>query len=83
MVLAGIFLFIMNYYNYRILAKEEKERKKHEKGEEKEDGPIRTHTSPVKEDTPTLDEKQDGHETVPLKSEEEALKNGANITSEA
>ncbi|KAJ7317056.1 hypothetical protein JRQ81_003218 [Phrynocephalus forsythii] len=83
MVLAGIFLFIMNYYNYRMLAKEEKERKKCEKGEEKEDGPKSTHTIPEKEDTTTLDEKQGGHETVPLKSEEEVLKNGANSTSEA
>nr|XP_020668276.1 monocarboxylate transporter 2-like isoform X2 [Pogona vitticeps] len=83
MVLAGTFLFIMNYYNYRMLAKEEKARGKHEKVEERDDGPIRTHTNPKKGETTKLDEKQDGHETFPLKSEEEGLKNGANITSEA
>ncbi|XP_028680872.2 monocarboxylate transporter 2-like [Erpetoichthys calabaricus] len=34
MLLAGIFLFIMNYYNYRLLEKEEKEREKKEEDEE-------------------------------------------------
>ncbi|MBN3294035.1 MOT2 protein, partial [Polypterus senegalus] len=36
MLLAGIFLFIMNYYNYRLLEKEEKEREKEEEEEKVE-----------------------------------------------
>nr|XP_060622379.1 monocarboxylate transporter 2-like [Anolis sagrei ordinatus]XP_060622380.1 monocarboxylate transporter 2-like [Anolis sagrei ordinatus]XP_060622381.1 monocarboxylate transporter 2-like [Anolis sagrei ordinatus] len=82
MVLAGIFLCIMNYYNYRMLAKEEKARRKHE-ATETDDEAVRTPTFPKEEDTTKVEKMQDGHETIPLKSEEEGLKNGAQITNEA
>ncbi|XP_062978122.1 monocarboxylate transporter 2-like isoform X2 [Elgaria multicarinata webbii] len=75
MVLAGIFLFIMNYYNYRMLAKEEKERKRHEM-EKKDDGAVRIQTFPDKGDATNTEKMQGGHEKVPLKSEEDGLQNG-------
>ncbi|XP_060127309.1 monocarboxylate transporter 2-like [Zootoca vivipara] len=80
MVLAGIFLFIMNYYNYRMLAKEEKAKKKLE-AQKKDDGPMRTITA--EGNTTGVEEMNGGPEAVPLRSEEEALKNGANIACEA
>ncbi|XP_077781183.1 monocarboxylate transporter 2-like isoform X1 [Podarcis muralis] len=80
MVLAGLFLFIMNYYNYRMLAKEEKARKKIE-AQKKDDGPVRTVTA--EGNATGAEEMNGGPEAVPLGSEEEALKNGANIASEA
>ncbi|XP_008103608.1 monocarboxylate transporter 2 isoform X1 [Anolis carolinensis] len=82
MVLAGIFLFIMNYYNYRMLAKEEKARRKHE-AEKKDDEAVRTPTLPGEENTTKVEKMQDGHEAIPLRTEEEGLKNGAQIISEA
>ncbi|KAH0630264.1 hypothetical protein JD844_013095 [Phrynosoma platyrhinos] len=82
MVLAGIFLFIMNYYNYRMLAKEDKARKKQEE-EKNDDGSIRTQQFPKEEENTKVEKMQDGYETVPLRSEEEGLKNEAKITSEA
>ncbi|XP_044308061.1 monocarboxylate transporter 2-like isoform X2 [Varanus komodoensis] len=80
MVLAGTFLFIMNYYNYQMLAKEEKAKKK-EEVENQDDGHIRTHMITEQEDATNAEKVQDGHETVPLKSEEEGLKNTADSSS--
>ncbi|KAM6470890.1 monocarboxylate transporter 2-like isoform 2-T2 [Liasis olivaceus] len=80
MVLAGAFLFIMNYYNYRMLAKEEKKRRK-EEGEQKNDKHARTEIE--KGNLTVVEKTQDGNETVPLKSDENGLKNGANLPTEA
>ncbi|CAI5767561.1 monocarboxylate transporter 2-like isoform X1 [Podarcis lilfordi] len=80
MVLAGLFLFIMNYYNYRMLAKEKKAREKIE-AQKKGDGPVRTITA--EGNATGAEEMNGGPEAVPLGSEEEALKNGADIASEA
>ncbi|XP_053143899.1 monocarboxylate transporter 2-like isoform X2 [Hemicordylus capensis] len=80
MVLAGTFLFIMNYYNYRMISKKEKARKKHEVGN-KDAGHIRTETE--KGNITNMENMQDGHEAAPLRSEEGELKNEANSTAEA
>ncbi|XP_077181231.1 monocarboxylate transporter 2-like isoform X2 [Paroedura picta] len=65
MVLAGLFLFIMNYYNYRMLAKEEK--RKNGEVAKKNDGPLRTESKEDNFQTTKLT--QDGPETVPLRTE--------------
>ncbi|XP_007430952.1 monocarboxylate transporter 2-like isoform X1 [Python bivittatus] len=79
MVLAGAFLFIMNYYNYRMLAKEEKKRKKEEKQKDYE----HARTEIEKGNLTVVEKMQDGNETVPFKSDENGLKNGANLPTEA
>ncbi|XP_074861327.1 monocarboxylate transporter 2-like [Carettochelys insculpta] len=78
MVLAGTFLFIMNYYNYRMLAKEEKERKETEENM-KDSKHIRTEL----EDGNIWDKEkmQDGPEVEPLR-EEQGLKTEVNCKSE-
>lgn len=79
MVLAGTFLFIMNYYNYRMLAKEEKERKEMEE-KTKDNKHTRTET----EDGNSWDKEkmQDGPEVEPLREEQEGLKKEVNGLSE-
>ncbi|XP_027745099.1 monocarboxylate transporter 2-like [Empidonax traillii] len=75
MVLAGTFLFIMNYYNYRMLAKEEKERKI------KEEDPKSVRTENEGRNNWNKDTTQVGHELEPLREEQEGVKkeiNGAN-----
>lgn len=79
MVLAGTFLFIMNYYNYRMLAKEEKKRKK-EDGEKKDHEDARTEGD--EGNLKAVEKIQDVNETAPLKSDENGLKNGANLPTE-
>ncbi|KAM9533721.1 monocarboxylate transporter 2-like isoform 1-T2 [Guaruba guarouba] len=72
MVLAGTFLFIMNYYNYRVLAKEEKERK----AREEDPKTVRTENEGrnnwIKETT------QDGPELEPLREEQAGPKKEVN-----
>ncbi|KFV68017.1 Monocarboxylate transporter 2, partial [Dryobates pubescens] len=68
MVLAGIFLFIMNYYNYRILAKEEKERKA------KEEDPQSVRTESEDRNNWNKEPALDGPELEPLREEGEGLK---------
>ncbi|XP_032064995.1 monocarboxylate transporter 2-like isoform X2 [Thamnophis elegans] len=77
MVLAGTFLFIMNYYNYRMLEKEEKKRMK-EDGEKKDYEDARTE----KDEGKAVEKNQDFNETAPLKTDENGLKNGANLPTE-
>uniref|UniRef100_A0A8C5RST8 Major facilitator superfamily (MFS) profile domain-containing protein n=1 Tax=Laticauda laticaudata TaxID=8630 RepID=A0A8C5RST8_LATLA len=62
MVLAGTFLFIMNYYNYRMLAKEEKKRMK-EDGEKKDNEDARTKKG--EENVKAVEKIQDVNETFP------------------
>ncbi|KAL8212742.1 UNVERIFIED_CONTAM: hypothetical protein K2H54_057432 [Gekko kuhli] len=68
MVLAGLFLFIMNYYNYRMLAKEEKKKKC--EVAKKNDEHLRKESKDSNIQNTKL--MQDGPETVPLKTEKEA-----------
>uniref|UniRef100_A0A8C8BX65 Major facilitator superfamily (MFS) profile domain-containing protein n=1 Tax=Otus sunia TaxID=257818 RepID=A0A8C8BX65_9STRI len=77
MVLAGTFLFIMNYYNYRMLAKEEKERKVKE--DPKQD-PVRTENEG--RNNWNKETAQDGPELEPLRQEQEGLKKEVNGTNE-
>ncbi|XP_070789645.1 monocarboxylate transporter 2-like [Pituophis catenifer annectens] len=79
MVLAGTFLFIMNYYNYRMLAKEEKKRVK-ENGEKKDHEDARTEKD--EGNLKAVEKIQDVNETAPLKNDENGLKNGANLPTE-
>uniref|UniRef100_A0A8C6VS70 Major facilitator superfamily (MFS) profile domain-containing protein n=1 Tax=Naja naja TaxID=35670 RepID=A0A8C6VS70_NAJNA len=79
MVLAGTFLFIMNYYNYRMLAKEQKKRVK-EDGEKKDNEDARTEKS--EGNVKAVEKIQDVNETAPLKKDENGLKNGANLPTE-
>lgn len=74
MVLAGTFLFIMNYYNYRMLAKEEKERKT------KEEDPKRTEDEGKK--NWNKDSTQDGPELEPLREKGEGVTKEMNGTIE-
>ncbi|NWY29366.1 MOT2 protein, partial [Pheucticus melanocephalus] len=74
MVLAGTFLFIMNYYNYRMLAKEEKERK----AKEEDLKSVRTENEGKK--NWNKDSIQDGPELEPLKEKGEGLKKEMNGT---
>ncbi|RLV99666.1 hypothetical protein DV515_00009587 [Chloebia gouldiae] len=76
MVLAGTFLFIMNYYNYRMLAKEEKERKA------KEEDPKYVRTENEGKKTWNKDSTQDGPELEPLREKGEGLKKEMNGTNE-
>ncbi|XP_026532405.1 monocarboxylate transporter 2-like [Notechis scutatus] len=78
MVLAGTFLFVMNYYNYRMLAKEEKKRMK-EDGEKKDNEDARTKEG--ERNVKAVEKIQDVNETA-LKKEENGLKNGANLPTE-
>ncbi|KFW78410.1 Monocarboxylate transporter 2, partial [Phalacrocorax carbo] len=74
MVLAGTFLFIMNYYNYRMLAKEEKGRK----AKEEDSKSVRTENKGRNNwDKETI---QDGPELEPLKEELEGIKKEVNGT---
>ncbi|XP_063147617.1 monocarboxylate transporter 2-like isoform X2 [Candoia aspera] len=75
MVLAGAFLFIMNYYNYRMLAKEEKRKK--------EKRIMNMQGQKLRKETTVVEKMQDGNETVSLKNDENGLKNGANLPIEA
>lgn len=79
MVLAGVFLFIMNYYNYRMLAKEEKKKVK-EGGEKKDREDARTEKD--EGNLKAVEKIQDVNETAPLKNDENGLKNGANLPNE-
>ncbi|XP_066051633.1 monocarboxylate transporter 2-like isoform X2 [Chamaea fasciata] len=72
MVLAGTFLFIMNYYNYRMLAKEEKEIKR------KEEEPKSVRTEDEGKKTWNKDSTQDGPELEPLREEGEGVKKKMN-----
>lgn len=72
MVLAGTFLFIMNYYNYRMLAKEEKERKA------KEEDPKTVRTENEGRNTWTKETTRDGPELEPLREEQEGPKKEVN-----
>ncbi|XP_059679259.1 monocarboxylate transporter 2 [Gavia stellata] len=76
MVLAGTFLFIMNYYNYRMLAKEEKERKA------KEEEPKSVRTENEGRNNWKKETTQDGPELEPLRQEQEGLKKEVNGTNE-
>lgn len=76
MVLAGTFLFIMNYYNYRMLAKEEKERKA------KEEDLKSVRTENEGRNNWSKETAQDGPELEPLREEQEGLKKEANGTNE-
>uniref|UniRef100_A0A8B9Q177 Major facilitator superfamily (MFS) profile domain-containing protein n=1 Tax=Apteryx owenii TaxID=8824 RepID=A0A8B9Q177_APTOW len=76
MVLAGTFLFIMNYYNYRMLAKEEKERKA------KEEDPKIVRTENEGRSNWNKETLQDGPELEPLRDEQEGLKTEVNGTNE-
>ncbi|XP_025908448.1 monocarboxylate transporter 2-like [Nothoprocta perdicaria] len=76
MVLAGTFLFIMNYYNYHMLAKEEKERKA------KEEDPKIVRTENEGRSNWNKETQQDGPELEPLKDEREGLKTEVNGTNE-
>lgn len=79
MVLAGTFLFIMNYYNYRMLAKEERERKATEETV-KDNKHIRTETEDG--NIWAKEKMQDGPEVEPLTDEKEGLKKEVNGKSE-
>ncbi|XP_062486265.1 monocarboxylate transporter 2-like isoform X3 [Pezoporus occidentalis] len=72
MVLAGTFLFIMNYYNYRMLAKEEKERKA------KEEDPKTVRTENEGRNNWIKETTQDGPELEPLREEQEEPKKEVN-----
>ncbi|NXD71264.1 MOT2 protein, partial [Eolophus roseicapillus] len=72
MVLAGTFLFIMNYYNYRMLAKEEKERKA------KEEDPKTVRTENEGRNNGIKETTQDGPELEPLREEQEGPKKEVN-----
>ncbi|NXS11032.1 MOT2 protein, partial [Neodrepanis coruscans] len=74
MVLAGTFLFIMNYYNYRMLAKEEKERKI------KEEDPKSVRTENEGKSNWNKDTTQDGPELEPLREKQEEEKKEINGT---
>ncbi|NXN96823.1 MOT2 protein, partial [Rhinopomastus cyanomelas] len=74
MVLAGTFLFIMNYYNYHMLAKEEKERKS------KEEDPTSVRTEKEGRNDLNKETALNGPELEPLREEQEALKKEANGT---
>ncbi|XP_064012144.1 monocarboxylate transporter 2-like isoform X2 [Pogoniulus pusillus] len=76
MVLAGTFLFIMNYYNYRMLAKEEKERKT------KEEDPQSVRTESEGRNNLNKESALDGPELEPLREEGEGLKKEMNGTNE-
>ncbi|XP_032303126.1 monocarboxylate transporter 2-like isoform X2 [Coturnix japonica] len=76
MVLAGTFLFIMNYYNYRMLAKEEKKRK----AKEEDTKPTRTENEGG--NNWNKEHIQDGPELEPLREEQEGLKKEANGINE-
>lgn len=76
MVLAGTFLFIMNYYNYHMLAKEEKERKS------KEEHPTSVRTDNEGRNNWNKETAQNGPELEPLREEQEGLKKEVNGTSE-
>lgn len=76
MVLAGTFLFIMNYYNYRMLAKEEKKRE----AKEEDTKPVRTENEG--RNNWNKEHVQDGPELEPLREEQEGLKKEANGTNE-
>ncbi|XP_068010418.1 monocarboxylate transporter 2-like isoform X1 [Melanerpes formicivorus] len=76
MVLAGTFLFIMNYYNYRILAKEEKERKA------KEEDPQSVRTESEDRNNWNKETVLDGPELEPLREEREGLKKEMKGTNE-
>lgn len=76
MVLAGTFLFIMNYYNYRMLAKEEKERKTKEEDLKS----LRTENEGKKDWN--KDSTQDGPELEPLREKGEGVKKEMNGTNE-
>uniref|UniRef100_A0A8D0L8J6 Major facilitator superfamily (MFS) profile domain-containing protein n=1 Tax=Sphenodon punctatus TaxID=8508 RepID=A0A8D0L8J6_SPHPU len=78
MVLAGIFLFIMNYYNYRMLAKEKAQMAR--EAEMMEDGHVRMGVEGV--NIRDKEKIQGGPEMDPLKDEQERLKKEANGTSE-
>ncbi|XP_071406388.1 monocarboxylate transporter 2-like isoform X2 [Pithys albifrons albifrons] len=75
MVLAGTFLFIMNYYNYRMLAKEEKERKA------KEEDPKSVRTENEGRNNWNKDTTEVGPELEPLR-EEQGVKKEMNGTNE-
>ncbi|XP_063267784.1 monocarboxylate transporter 2-like isoform X2 [Prinia subflava] len=75
MVLAGTFLFIMNYYNYRMLAKEEKERKRKERKEE-DTKSVRTENEGKR--NWNKDSTQDGPELEPLREKGEGEKKEMN-----
>uniref|UniRef100_A0A8C0J7Q3 Major facilitator superfamily (MFS) profile domain-containing protein n=1 Tax=Chelonoidis abingdonii TaxID=106734 RepID=A0A8C0J7Q3_CHEAB len=79
MVLAGAFLFIMNYYNYRMLAKEERERIATEETM-KDNKHIRTETEDG--NIWAKEKMQDGPEVEPLTDEKEGLKKEVNGKSE-
>ncbi|NXA37777.1 MOT2 protein, partial [Eudromia elegans] len=74
MVLAGTFLFIMNYYNYRMLAKEEKKRKA------KEEDPKIIRTENEDKSNWKKEAQKDGPELQPLRDEREGLKTEVNGT---
>uniref|UniRef100_A0A493U165 Major facilitator superfamily (MFS) profile domain-containing protein n=1 Tax=Anas platyrhynchos platyrhynchos TaxID=8840 RepID=A0A493U165_ANAPP len=74
MVLAGTFLFIMNYYNYRMLAKE--------KRKAKEEDPKSVRTESEGRNNLNKDTVQDGPELEPLREEQERLKKEVNGTNE-
>ncbi|XP_055564642.1 monocarboxylate transporter 2-like isoform X5 [Falco biarmicus] len=76
MVLAGAFLFIMNYYNYRMLAKEEKERKA------KEENPKPVRTENEGRNSWNKETTRDGPELEPLSKEQEGLKEEVNGINE-
>ncbi|XP_048813244.1 monocarboxylate transporter 2-like isoform X3 [Lagopus muta] len=76
MVLAGTFLFIMNYYNYRMLAKEEKKRKE----KEEDTKPVRTENEG--RNNWNKEHVQEGPELEPLREEQEGLKKEVNGTNE-
>lgn len=76
MVLAGTFLFIMNYYNYRMLAKEEKKRKE----KEEDTKPLRTENEG--RNNWNKEHVQEGPELEPLREEQEGLKKEVNGTNE-
>ncbi|NWI63219.1 MOT2 protein, partial [Todus mexicanus] len=74
MVLAGTFLFIMNYYNYRTLAKEKKERK----AKEEDLKSVRTENEGRNNWNKEIT--QDGPELEPLREEKEERKKEMNGT---
>ncbi|XP_051644764.1 monocarboxylate transporter 2-like isoform X1 [Manacus candei] len=76
MVLAGTFLFIMNYYNYCMLAKEEKEKKT------KEEDPKSVRTENEGRNNWNKDTTQVGPELEPLREEQEGVKKEINGTNE-
>ncbi|NXL84204.1 MOT2 protein, partial [Alectura lathami] len=73
MVLAGVFLFIMNYYNYHMLAKEKKR-----KAEEEDPKSVRTENE--SRNNWNKETVQDGPELEPLRDEQERLKKEVNGT---